>query len=283
MEEINKKIILLYEGGVSNKKISSDLNIHRSTVQKILKRNGTKLHKRKSEIICNKCFFSEYNENSCYWAGFILADGYIRKTRNSLHIKLKKEDREHLVKFLKCLEIEKNSIEKLIKEGKDYFSIDLHFDELKNDLELKFKIKNKKTFDAEIFYKIPQKYIHHFIRGYFDGDGSISRAVNKKGIIYPQFSFIGTIKVLDTISNYFFKNGIKTRNETGKPVFQLRYKKNVGSIYYFGYKKLILFHKLLYKNSNELIELKRKKETILDFINIKQHERLFRRQNQKQI
>lgn len=51
---------------------------------------------------CNENFFSEINEKSLYWAGFLAADGNVRKTSNKsrqLSLTLANKDRLHLENF----------------------------------------------------------------------------------------------------------------------------------------------------------------------------------------
>lgn len=43
--------------------------------------------------------------------------------------------------------------------------------------------------------------IKHFIRGYFDGDGSISRYIHKN-IVTPHISIIGTLSFLNELDKY---------------------------------------------------------------------------------
>lgn len=104
MKKIDKELEILiierYLKGFSNKELSSTLNLNRGTIQRTLKRNNVKLHKNKSALKCDDHFFDTYTKESCYWAGFILADGFLRKDSPTLHIKLSKKDIEHLYNFL---------------------------------------------------------------------------------------------------------------------------------------------------------------------------------------
>jgi hypothetical protein len=256
-----KEIIDLYKKGVSNKKISEKFNLHRTTIQRLLKKHGIGLHKRKSELICDKYFFDSYTKESCYWAGFILADGYIRKNSSNLHIKLQKKDKEHLFNFLKCLKISDTDITKIIKNRKDYVSIDLFIEDLVYGLKEKFSIGSKKSLTAFIDNNIPNHFMSHFIRGYFDGDGSISNAG-----IYPSIQFTGTINTLNSIMDFFIKAKIK-KNHRAK--IYIRYHNIIGSIAYQGFPFLKKFFEVIYNESSTLIELKRKHEKIIYFLNIR--------------
>lgn len=259
LNEIEKnKIIELYLTGISNKDLSEKFNVHRTTIQRLLKKNKIKLHKRKTKIFYDKDFFNQYNIESCYWAGFILADGYIRKDYKNLHIKLQSCDIEHLKKFLKCLKINSIDSQKIIKIRDNYVSLDLFGKELIHGLLNKFSITNKKSLTAFIDNKIPAHLLSHFIRGYFDGDGSISNSRN-----YPTISFTGTVETLNKIIDFIIKNEIKTDH---KAKICIRNNKSIGSFIYQGYPFLKKFYNIIYKDSYYNIELNRKRDKILYYL-----------------
>lgn len=136
---------------------------------------------------CNEDFFANDNPASCFWAGFISADGNICKKKDSnswaLTIVLKYSDKHHLEKFLQDL----NSNHKIYdyevvserpsSKGKifKYSRLSICSNKLCIDLENRFNITPRKS----LTYKFPQRLknsslISHFLRGQFDGDGSIS-------------------------------------------------------------------------------------------------------------
>lgn len=164
-----QELIKLYGEHWSVKNLSKYFDCHRITIQRHLKRNGIQLRKRGSKHPYSINFFKSYTPESVYWAGFICADGYIRKNKNAVEIKLHKQDKDHLKKFL-------NSIKStnLIKDYYNYSTISISGKFFVEDLEKFFSIVNKKSLIAKIDQKIPCQFIHHFIRGYFDGNGSVT-------------------------------------------------------------------------------------------------------------
>jgi intein/homing endonuclease len=240
-----KEIIKDYLLGMQNWELSAKYKLHRTTITRILKKSKINLQKIKSKKNINENFFSLYNSDSCYWAGFILADGYIRKNRNTLHIKLKKSDDLHLLKFLKSLCADDHKIH----YSESYCYIDICSDKIKHDLLMYFDITSKKTYTAIISKKIPNSHMRDFIRGYFDGDGCITYTTTHT------ISFVGTFEVLDFLRNLFYdeiKITLKSKNIV-PPISN--FKNNVGTINYSGKnaKKILDF---MYKNSG--IFLKRK-------------------------
>ena len=133
----------------------------------------------------NTDFFSKIDtQEKAYWLGFIYADGNISRDRDLFQIHLQRRDNEHLKKI-------GNIFNKHIYE-KDYYKpngkkygyaiLSIFNKEVKNSL-LKCGIFPNKTKldDIYIFNKIEDKFIQHFIRGVFDGDGSISEFKLKNG------------------------------------------------------------------------------------------------------
>jgi hypothetical protein len=184
--------------------IASKYDISRTKVQRYLIKANVKLRKRTPAYKVEHYFFSEYNENSCYWAGFILADGYIRnKNRFTLEIKLQKQDVQHLEKFKNDIKYEGKIFEK-----KMYYSISISSSQIIQDLNDKFEIGNKKSLTCYISDRIPKKFLKDYIRGYFDGDGCITYTT------INAITFLGTENTVDFIRNYFYEYvGVKLRSK----------------------------------------------------------------------
>jgi hypothetical protein len=251
MESRNLKIVEDYLNGVSNGELSKKYKLHRVTIRRILLKYGIKLHKNKSFIKCNRKFFSKYTVESCYWAGFILADGNIRKNRNSLQLKVALEDKNHLIKFLKSIECDELDRIKEYHYEYPYVSLTISLDEFKNDLLNNFDIGPNKTYSAIVSDKIPKDKLKHFIRGYIDGDGSITKTT------CPTLSLVGTVQVLDYLSKFFKKELkviLKSKNDT-PPICNL--KNGIGSISYSG-KNANKILTELYSNITSNIFLERK-------------------------
>lgn len=251
MEKLERNLIIVndYLNGVSMSELVVKYSLHRSTLQKILLRYNVKLHKNKSKIKCDKNFFSVYSKESCYWAGFILADGNLRVDRNSLQLKLSKIDKDHLYSFLKDIKCDNLS---LVKEYNDYVSLTIHLDEFKNDLINNFGITPNKTLTADISNKIPMDMLIHFIRGYFDGDGSITKTTT------ISVSFVGTEVLLLKLTEYFknkFNIILKSKNDT--PPVQKSKNVLIGSVSYSG-KNAIKIMDGFYDDLSENNYLKRK-------------------------
>ena len=94
---------------------------------------------------------------------------------------------------------------------------------------------------------LKDKFVSHFIRGYFDGDGSIGKYGGRL-----KFSLLGTKELLVWILNFFKNKGMKTTPKISK-------KKNIHSIQVNSKSDIELIENILYTSSNDYY-LKRKKE-----------------------
>jgi len=126
----------------------------------------------------NEYFFDSLNEKSAYWFGFLYADGYVRMKdgkSGEMKVKLKDTDKNHIQKFL--LDIESDAPIKCGTDNKSKFcSVSVNSNYMVKKL-FTLGCMEKKTQKIRL-PNIPTKFMGSFIRGYFDGDGSISK--NKK-------------------------------------------------------------------------------------------------------
>lgn len=122
----------------------------------------------------NESFFEVLNEESTYWLGFLYADGYVRlkdEKSGELKIKLKNTDKNHIDKFL--LSIKSNHPIKCGKDNNSHFcQVSIYSNKMVKDL-FSHGCFNNKTQKIQM-PDLDKKLIPHFVRGYFDGDGSIS-------------------------------------------------------------------------------------------------------------
>lgn len=129
------------------------------------------------------------SEDKAYWLGFIYADGFITKRKpghgqNVLGITLAEKD--HLEKFAGNIETNKpvKTYEKKNAYHKGGIShehkLALISNKLVSDVE-RLGVLERKTFLLENLPNIPKELKRDFIRGYFDGDGSVF-IINRKAI-----------------------------------------------------------------------------------------------------
>ena len=169
-----------YERTLDTKYVAKQFNTTPYTIRKCIVRSGGKIIANPLSHKFNEHYFDCIDrEDKAYWLGFIMADGYVSKRRSRFEMVLARIDRDHLVKFERS--IDRN---KPISDGKRrnnnlhsrivVDSVIFHRGLVRNGI-----IPNK-TFKLK-FPKLRSDLIRHFIRGYFDGDGSVSlvRKVSK--------------------------------------------------------------------------------------------------------
>ncbi len=232
-----------------------------STLQRHLKNRGlSRSNKDNSRRYCvNHNFFEVIdNEAKSYWLGFMYADGYIscraKGGQKLIGISLHESDTEHLEKFKESLEATypiKHYTNKSYGGTVDYARLLITSDKLFKDLRAKGAIEHKSlklVFPDEI--TIPKNLTNHFIRGYFDGDGSWAK--NNNGYA---FKVCGTKEFLQTMLMHI-----------NFPNRQLRKRhKNSNNNWYCsigGRKKALTIGNWMYKNAT--IYLQRKYDRYLE-------------------
>ncbi|TSC94171.1 MAG: hypothetical protein CEN87_624 [Parcubacteria group bacterium Licking1014_1] len=216
------------------------------------------LGKFKKKYFCNDNFFKTLIPSSTYWLGFVTADGclYCGKNKSKkFQIALKESDVGHLRYFKKAL----NSNVKIyfIKSNRSAgfsLSSSVIFDSL-----VSLGVLPNKSFSMGTV-SVPNNLMSHFIRGVFDGDGSLSG----ERITHLQIAIVGHTPLLRQIQNIFIKKcGVKKVNlypasyANGCTISRLQY---TGS-------QIFRILGFLYKNSTEETRLKRKYEKYLMFKN----------------
>lgn len=245
-----------YLGGKKLKWLADKYEISHWTLLDNFKKFGVKKTQRRFQDID---VFDQFTKDSCYWAGFLAADGWTQEY--SVGIQLGIVDEKHLIKLMDFLKsnakiIHSSKISKCTKKEYKYSTIYFYSKKLVTILKNKFNIVPNKS----LIYQIPQiptKYYNHFIRGYMDGDGSIGwHKRNKK----PRLNICsGSPEVIEWIAseiNLRFPNEVK---------IYIR-KNGLSVIEYLGYQTRDILN-WIYQDSDDSIRLKRKYDHYLKCLN----------------
>lgn len=207
--------------------------------------------------------FSIIDKNMAYILGLIYADGWVSETPSkSVSISLKDED-----KYL--LEIVKNYVSEginLRKKGNStllVFNCKEMFDNV-NKLGLKLK-KTNYTMRLPI---LKEEYYSHFLRGFFDGDGTVFKDRNwlKVNFCSVDKEFLEEIQIMLSKNNIYSvintekRKGRLMKNPDGYTVANF----DMHRLFIRKQKELKKFYEYLYKNCDNFF-LTRKREK---FINI---------------
>lgn len=149
-------------------------------------------------ISLNWSFETIETEEQAYITGLIFADGY--SSNSQMGIRLKKCDK------------------KLIERVKNYFSTEIKLQENKADFgfvissekacENLKRVGKKKTGEPISIPKMNPSLVRHFIRGYFDGDGTIFVCKSGKNHIFKSNICCVTVNILEEFKAILQKNNI---------------------------------------------------------------------------
>lgn len=191
-EDNKDKILSMYYSSKSVPDICNELKCNESMVYK--KFNEWQIERRKrikSKERCNALYYVDSHyfdvidcEHKAYWLGIIVSDGFVNNKEISLC--LKKDDIELIKEFKNDLNSEHPI--KTNKDGNPFITIVCK--QLCDSLR-SYGLHNRKSWSLDIdkiISNVPHEYEHHFIRGLFDGDGSI-RYYKYPYMNKPQFHF----------------------------------------------------------------------------------------------
>lgn len=224
--------------------------VDRRTLSKHFKELGIEIINKQNCSKFNEHIFDSIDtEEKAYWLGFIFADGTINsspiregvKSIYGFELSLGIKDLKHLEKFKKFIGYNKDL---LVDNNRCRFSIaNKHFWTTLNNLGC---TPNKSL--TLRFPNILENLIRHFIRGYFDGDGCITRYVNIHTVT-PRATVLGTIDMLNNITKYSDTTAsLRHDKRHSKEIFHLDWNKE-NSIKFINY---------IYNNSTIYLDRKYK-------------------------
>lgn len=155
----------------------------------------------------NREFFRDINLTSCYWAGFLAADGCVEvKTRNQCVVSISSHvrDADHIRLFADMVGA---GVEDLPARNGGSAQVRMRISSVEwgRDLEENFSITPRKSFTLQAPMLTNESALA-FIIGYLDGDGSIStRSLNRGGKSLVLF-IVGTENMLSWIRSVFISS-----------------------------------------------------------------------------
>ena len=203
------KIIQAYTvENLSVTKIAKKLTHASKVISRILREAGLEI--RSCSAYSDHKYVDDFfekidSEEKAYWLGFLYADGYISNLIGSkcISLELNAKDLTHLEKFKKAIAPDARITfckKKRMFEDKEYCRLRVFNVKLVNQLISKGCYQAKSlilSFPSKDI--IPTKLIHHFIRGYFDGDGCIKY----NGCHTAMVTMVGTESFLNSLQDLF--------------------------------------------------------------------------------
>lgn len=189
-------------------------------------------------------------EEKAYWLGFFSADGYINKRGNTSGVCLAIKDKEHLIKFQKSLD---GLGTLFFRKGRystnhpetEKVVLEVYYKSFCEDLmNLGLTVDKSYTLKPTV---IANNLKNHYIRGIFDGDGSIFESNNVIGL-----HISGTKEILEYIRKEI---NISVRNN----IYYDKRTVNSHALKYANKTQLQVIYDYLYKDSTVFLERKYEK------------------------
>ena len=222
-------------------KISIKYGINKKTLTKYLKDRNVEITKKANGYAFNEHIFNDINtEEKAYWLGFLYADGYITKTGKSVGLGLSIKDIDHMKKYNSFLDYpgglnisETHQFGSKEHYGKNGNTLMMVRTEIKNenlwkDLYDKGCVPNKSlilTFPSTEIFHNDIDLILAFIRGYFDGDGTLGKYQHSKTNPNMEESliFVGTKNFLEGVQKYLGKGFLMQKPNCSDKTYRLSY------------------------------------------------------------
>ena len=270
-EEINKickEALVEYLNTPENErsltKLGEKYNIRRQTLSEKFKTWGYEIVNQQNRCRLNeKCFDCMNTEEQFYWLGFLYADGNISSTGNRIEVRLSINDKNHLEKFRKFLQLS-TEIRTGICNGNGFCHLSVRNKHLWNTLYDLGCVPRKSlilTFPKLSIFK-NRDNVAHFIRGYVDGDGCLCVYPNEtRTSMRTRLSLVGTENFLKSVNQLFQNKGFirnKSSNNWENAAYNLLFS-DVNS------RKIARY---LYTNAS--IYLDRKYEKFLEFCRLEE-------------
>ena len=241
------------------KDIGKELNISDRAVRRVLKEENINT-RLKNRYVLDESYFDKIDtEEKAYILGFIYADGFVGDEHfNNIVISINDlELLEFIAKELKFSGKIRETRKGGFKNSKPGYS--LNFSSVKISSRLReLGLYPNKSLTIERLPKIRDDLVRHFIRGYFDGEGSIILSHNSSyyknadkviKYVYPTYCFM----ILGTQG--FLENIIKVTNFNYAKIYPTKCEK-IKCIRITAKKEFDNIFNYLYKNSTIRLERK---------------------------
>jgi intein-encoded DNA endonuclease-like protein len=248
-----KEIIRLYLDNYSANQIAKKIGVDPCTIVKRLRDNGIEVRKSHNKYKVNENYFDIIdNENKAYWLGFLMADGY----NSGKFIRVDIQDEGHLDKLRDEIYPNKDMPvrKKLSHTNKNVFYLTIQNSKFVSDCERHGIVRTKSHITK--YPNIEKDFDRHFIRGLFDGDGSLSYLYQTKNYRKYNFSIVGSNQLMKEVREKILSIGVNVGFGTCKSIYR---------IYITGNRQISRLLDWLYNDS--IVYMDRKFEKYDDMIN----------------
>jgi len=248
-------MVEMYESGLSTIEIGKKFNTTSANAYGIIKRRGVKMRSRSEanrKYVINEHFFDRIDSaEKSYFLGILFADGCNILSRFEVSIGLAKYDKEILEKLGSLIYTDRP-----LWKRPNRFVLTIVNKHISQQLN-KLGCVPRKTFKLKYPHYLPLELRRHFIRGYFDGDGSIYK--RKNGQFYLSI----------TSTEHMCKGIQQTIFEHTSIVPRIRKRNNVYELGQGGNIKVKCITDWLYNDAT--IFMKRKHDRYLQLVDYCEH------------
>lgn len=250
--------------------ISKLFNINRYMLNWHLRKLVKIERHREIKRLTNQDYFEKIDtEEKAYFLGLLAADGCNSEEKNRIYLGLQMQDKYMVKNFAKALGKENLSYKKprkfFAKKMKRFINssgcvfFQIQDKKLSNDLA-NLGIVSRKSLILKFptGKQVPDHLIRHFIRGYFDGDGCVSRRFNH-GACRWTIKFLSSKEFCDNfcykIKSILNMDNISSKQDKNSKIYGVEFGGNrkVKIFLDWMYKDATIFLNRKYNKYNELI------------------------------
>lgn len=224
--------------------------------------------KKLQKVRFNENFFAKWSKEMAYVLGVIYTDGSlrldIRKYSQMGCLSIFQKEKELLEKVLTLMECDVNIVTRKRKEYNNVVKGEGHSFSIGNNLLYKqlteLGVTPNKSLTLE-FPNIPKEYARHFIRGCWDGDGTVY--IEKRNGHLKTAFVCGSLSFVKILMQYLEDAGLSKRK-----LYSDTRSKGGNTSYYFRYatKDSIKLFRFLYHDVTENQYLKRKYDIFANYL-----------------
>jgi len=306
----DKLVDLYYQQKNSLEDIAKEYNCTRQMVKLLMEKYGLTRRKRSDARVLaikrgkfdrldyhdiDEDFFGQWTPEMAWVLGLLFTDGNVQRRGTRLSISISSVDLdllENISRFLKTTRPIRKCIQSYDKT-RHIYQLEFYREKMRDDLHNLGLIEKKSLIIG--FPDVPDEYIRHFIRGCWDGDGSvyitgekikasyvtgskafIERLVEelcKKGICrqriwgYERMEEIRRLRSIYPVGKYPLK--ISTENRSKSPAYTIKInsKESMERLFYY-----------FYAGVDESMYLKRKYDVFVKGLNLTEEELILQRE-----
>lgn len=208
-------------------------------------------------LTLNNDFFKELNRDSAWVYGWLVTDGSVNSKSGQVRLMLHRKDKDVLLKIKQLLEFSGDVYDGEQRDGRVFSYLRVCRKSMCEDLFALGMAEADKTFNTTFPNELDDDCYWDFIRGVFEGDGSIAHRTGNTDAL--QVSICGaTESFIDELQTTLLQRGINTRKSKFKNgVFNLECKSNADSL------RMCYF---MYANTTDDSRLRRKFNVFQNYV-----------------